>query len=159
MNKWKILTITAVLLFGLATGAYCGGPWTAEIEGNGTISGGDLLDYGVMETDIDWSFKLNEDTGEIKGRVNIIEKLYDGGVRNLKLFGYEVYEVGDPAKKPILFDCNDYDSLMQCIQHQYHLVLLDLSNLESNQLLFFLQPTLLLSYSLQIKLLFLNEDY
>jgi hypothetical protein len=115
MKRWKMLTVTAVLFLGLTTGAHSGGPWTVNLEGNGIISGGDLLDYGVIETDLVWNFKLNEHTGEVKGQVYIVEKLFEGGVRHFKLFGYEVYDAGDPNQRPVLFDCDDYEVRVQGI--------------------------------------------
>jgi hypothetical protein len=113
MKGWKTLLLSAALLMALTTGAYSGGPWSAEIEGDGIVSGGDLPDYGVIEAEIGWNFKWNKDTGEVKGQLNIVEKLYDGGVRHFKLFGYEVYEVGKPLKRPILFDCDNYQVRVQ----------------------------------------------
>ena len=119
MKSWRIAVISAVLILGLATAVYSGGgPWTVKIEGNGLVSGGDLAVYGVIETDLGWNLKLNENTGEVKGMVNIVEKLSDGGVRHFKLYGYNVYEVGDPTLRPILFDCGDYEVRVQGVDDQ-----------------------------------------
>jgi hypothetical protein len=118
MKHWKIPAIAAVICLALATGAYCGETWTAKLEGSGIVKGGNLPTYGVIETDLDWNFNFNEDTGEVQGRVNLVEQLSDGGVRRLKLSGAEVYEVGDPAKRPILFDCGNYEVRVQGIDDQ-----------------------------------------
>lgn len=118
MKHWFIAAITAVLFLALTTGGFGGETWTAKLEGNGTIKGGDLTAYGVMETDLDWNINFNEDTGELQGRVNIAEKLSDGGIRRLTLSGSEVYEVGDSTKRPILFDCGNYEVRLQGVDDQ-----------------------------------------
>lgn len=106
MKRWQIFTITALFFVALATTAYARGPWTVKIDGNGIVTG----PYNdVDEADIGWNFKWNADTGEVNGQVNIVEKLSDGGVRHFKLRGYQVYPVGDPKVRPILFDCDTYE--------------------------------------------------
>jgi hypothetical protein len=118
MKLWKIPAIIAVLCLALATGAYCEDPWTVKLEGSGNVKGGNLSVYGVIETDLDWSFRFNRDTGSVQGRVNLVEKLSDGSVRRLELSGAEVYEVGDPTKRLILFDCSNYEVRVQGIDDQ-----------------------------------------
>jgi len=106
MRYWKIFTISALFFVALATTAYTGGPWTVKIEGNGIVVG----PYnGVDEADIGWNFKWNEATGEVHGQVNIVEKLSDGSVRQFKLRGYQVFDVGNPTVRPILFNCDTYE--------------------------------------------------
>ena len=118
MKHWNIPAAGAVLFLALATGAFCGETWTVKLEGNGMVKGGNLSAYGVSETDLDWNINFNEDTGEVQGRVNLIEHLSGGGIRRLKLSGYEVYEVGDPTKRLILFDCSNYEIRIQGIDGQ-----------------------------------------
>jgi hypothetical protein len=118
MRHWNILIITAALFMALVTGAYGGEIWTVKLEGSGVVKGGNLSAYGVLETDLDWNFRFDEDTGEVQGRVNLVENLSDGGVRRLQLSGAEVYEIGDPAKRPILFDCVNYEVRVQGIDEQ-----------------------------------------
>ncbi|UCD80115.1 MAG: hypothetical protein JSW26_01390 [Desulfobacterales bacterium] len=118
MKLCKIPAIALVLFLALATGAYCGETWTAKLEGRGIVKGGHLPAYGVIETDLDWRFEFDENTGKVQGRVNLVEKLSDGGVRRLKLSGSEVYEVGDPTKRNILFDCDNYEVRVQGIDDQ-----------------------------------------
>ena len=115
MKFWKTPAIIATLCLALATGAYCEEPWTVKLEGSGNVKGGNLSTYGVIETDLDWSFRFNEDTGSVQGRVNLVEKLSDGSVRRLELSGAEVYEVGDPTKRLILFDCSNHEVRVQGI--------------------------------------------
>jgi hypothetical protein len=116
MKHWKVFTITALFFVALATTAYAGGgPWTVKIEGNGIVTG---PYYDVDEADIGWNFKWNADTGEVKGQVNIVEKLSDGGVRHFKLRGYQVMPVGDETIRPILFNCNTYEVRVQGFDDQ-----------------------------------------
>ena len=84
MKHWNIPAAGAVLFLALATGAFCGETWTVKLEGNGMVKGGNLSAYGVSETDLDWNINFNEDTGEVQGRVNLIEHLSGGGIRRLK---------------------------------------------------------------------------
>lgn len=118
MKLCKIPAIIAVVILALAAGADCQEPWTVKLEGSGIVKGGNLSSYGVIETDLDWSFKFHKDTGNVQGRVHLVEKLSDGGVRRLELSGSEVYEVGDPMKRLILFDCNNYEVRVQGIDDQ-----------------------------------------
>jgi hypothetical protein len=118
MKHWKIPAIAAVIFLALATGAFCAETWTAKLEGNGVVKGGNLSAYGVIETDLDWNISFNEDTGEVQGRVNLAEQLMDGRIRRFKLSGPEVYEVGDPGKRPILFDCSHYEARIQGIDEK-----------------------------------------
>ena len=115
MKHWTIAAVAAAFFLALAAGAFGGGTWTAKLEGGGSVKGGNLSAYGVIETDFDWNISFNEDTGEVQGRVNLVEKLTDGGARRFKLSGSEVYEVGDPTKRPILFDCSNYEVRLQGI--------------------------------------------
>ena len=109
MKYWKIFTVTALFFVALATTAYTGGPWTVKIEGNGIVSGPYNSVDEVDEADIGWNFKWNENKGEVHGQVNIVEKMADGSVRHFKLRGYQVFDVQDPTKRPILFDCDTYE--------------------------------------------------
>jgi len=118
MKYWKIPVVTAALFLILSTGSYGAGIWTVKLEGSGIIKGGHLPAYGVVETDLDWSIRFDEDTGEVQGRVNLAENLTDGSVRRLQLTGAEVYEVGDSTKRPILFDCSKYEVRLQGIDEQ-----------------------------------------
>jgi hypothetical protein len=118
MKLWNITGIGAVLFLAMATGAFCGEIWTVKLEGNGIVKGGNLSAYGVSETDLDWNINFNEDTGEVQGWVNLVEQLSDGGIRRLKLSGSDVYEVGNPAKRLILFDCGNYEVRVQGIDDQ-----------------------------------------
>jgi hypothetical protein len=104
--KRRMLIVLVVVLALTATAAvvWAGGPWEVKVEGNGTVSGGSLPAYDVVEADVGWNFKMNFD-GEIQGQLNIVEKLTDGTTRHFKLYGYQVYPVGNPASRPILFNC------------------------------------------------------
>ena len=93
-----VIFIAFALVFLMTTGLLIGkpvqvkGPWVTKVEGSGIVSGGSLSSYGVSETDLGWNFKINAD-GQIKGQLNIVEKLEDGKVRHFKLFGYEVTSI------------------------------------------------------------------
>jgi hypothetical protein len=105
MKKWLITIIVMLLSLLFTASVFAGGPWTVKVEGNGIVSGGSLPSYSVLETDIGWNFKWNEDTDEVNGQLNIVEKLTDGTVRHFKLSGVQVDDVGNPASRPILFNC------------------------------------------------------
>lgn len=102
----KKLTIFAVLvlLLAAAISVRAGGPWAVKAEGNGAVNGGDLPSYGVDQADIGWNLKMNFDY-EVQGQLNIVEKLSNGGTRHFRLSGDQVFPVGDPAVRPILFNC------------------------------------------------------
>lgn len=118
MKHWSIPAVAAVLFLALAASAFCGDTWTVKLEGSGLVKGGNLPAYGVIETELGWDISFNEDTGEVQGGVNLVEKLSDGGIRKLNLSGSEVYEVGDPTKRLILFDCSHYEVRLQGIDDQ-----------------------------------------
>jgi hypothetical protein len=105
MRKALTLAAVAVLTLLLSTMSYAGGPWEVKIEGNGMVdpftSSGEVE---VCGTDLGWNFKMNYD-GQVNGQLNIVEKLCDGSIRHFKLAGYQVYDVGDPSSRPILFNC------------------------------------------------------
>lgn len=106
MKKRTLIALVVVLaLAATVSVVWAGGPWAAKVEGNGTVSGGSLPSYDVLETDIGWNFKWNADTGEVNGHLNIVEKLTDGKVRHFQLTGAHVLPVGDPTVRPILFNC------------------------------------------------------
>lgn len=58
--------------------------------------------YGVVESDFGWNFKINAD-GTLKGQLNIVEKMSDGGVRHFKLRADEVWS-GSPV---VYLNCTD----------------------------------------------------
>jgi hypothetical protein len=104
MRKFA-LVLAVICLLVLGVTAYAGGPWAVKVDGNGYVSGGGLTGYGVVETDLGWNMKMNFD-GNVQGQLNIVEKLDGGTVRHFMLAGYELYPVGDPTVRPILFNCN-----------------------------------------------------
>ena len=118
MKRWNIPAAAAVIFLTWAAIGFCGETWTVKLEGNGIVKGGNLSAYGVIETELDWNIYFNEDTGEVQGGVNLFERLSDGGIRKIHLSGSEVYEVGDPSKKLILFDCSRYEVRLQGIDDQ-----------------------------------------
>jgi hypothetical protein len=106
MKKITLIALIVVLVLAATVSLVCaGGPWAVKVEGNGTVNGGSLPSYGVLETDIGWNFKWNVDTGEVNGHLNIVEKRTDGTVRHFQLSGAQVLPVGDPTGRPILFNC------------------------------------------------------
>ena len=105
MKKRVLIGLVVVLALAAAASVVrAGGPWEVKIEGNGTVSGGSLPSYGVVEADVGWNMKMNFD-GQVQGHLNIVEKLTDGTTRHFELYGYEVFPVGNPAVRPILFNC------------------------------------------------------
>lgn len=83
------LAIVLVLTLG-ASAALAASRWQAKMEGNGTLSGGSLPTYDVVETDIGWNFKVKAGDGTVNGQLNIVEKLNGGPPRHFQLSGAEV---------------------------------------------------------------------
>ena len=101
----RVIIFLAVLLLFVASVAYARGPWKVKVEGNGNLFG--PYHGGVVKADIGWNMKYNADSGQVKGQLNIVETLTDGSNRHFKLSSNQVYPVGDPTVRPILFECDE----------------------------------------------------
>ncbi len=108
MKKTNVFMALAILVMALLVGVFVSVAWVGarelKVEGNGMVSGGGLSVYDVVETDIGWNMEMSYDEN-VHGVLNIVEKLTDGTTRHFMLYGYQVEPVGDPAVRPILFNC------------------------------------------------------
>jgi len=93
MKKLDLIVVLFVVLSIVVGGVVlAASPWLAKIEGNGILRGDYLLsEYGVIETDIGWNFKVKAADDTVVGNLNIVEKLVGEGPPNhFQLTGADV---------------------------------------------------------------------